>query len=74
MAVSCWAELFNGNTVSLVLHRCWCQHCDHVEFRTAYAAVDGLTLDVAFFFLKVLNTDFPLILISLNVVERSLLL
>ena len=33
-----------------------------------------LTLEIAISFLKVLNIDFPLILISLNVVERSLLL
>ena len=33
-----------------------------------------LTLEFANLFLKVLNIDFPLILISLNVVERSLLL
>ena len=33
-----------------------------------------LTLEVAILFLKVLNIDFPLILNSLNVVERSLLL
>ena len=33
-----------------------------------------LTLEFAISFLKVLNIDFPLILISLNVVERSLLL
>ena len=33
-----------------------------------------LTLDVAILFLKVLNIDFSLILISLNVVEKSLLL
>ena len=33
-----------------------------------------LTLEFAILFLKVLNKDFPLILISLNVVERSLLL
>ena len=33
-----------------------------------------LTLEFAILFLKVLNIDFPLILISLNVVERSLLL
>ena len=32
-----------------------------------------LTLEFAISFLKVLNIDFPLILISLNVVERSLL-
>ena len=30
-----------------------------------------LTLEFAILFLKVLNIDFPLILISLNVVERS---
>ena len=34
----------------------------------------SLTLEFAISFLKVLNIDFPLILISLNVVERSLLL
>ena len=33
-----------------------------------------LMLEFAKSFLKVLNIDFPLILISLNVVERSLLL
>ena len=33
-----------------------------------------LALEFAISFLKVLNIDFPLILISLNVVERSLLL
>ena len=33
-----------------------------------------LTLEFAISLLKVLNIDFPLILISLNVVERSLLL
>ena len=33
-----------------------------------------MTLDFALLFLKVLNINFPLILISLNVVERSLLL
>ena len=33
-----------------------------------------LTLEFAILFLKVLNIDFLLILISLNVVERSLLL
>ena len=33
-----------------------------------------LTLEFAILFLKVLNIDFPLILISLNVVERLLLL
>ena len=33
-----------------------------------------LTLEFAISFLKVLNIDFPLILISLKVVERSLLL
>ena len=33
-----------------------------------------LTLEFAISFLKVLNIDFPLILISLNVVERLLLL
>ena len=33
-----------------------------------------LTLEFAILFLKVLNIDFPLILISLNVIERSLLL
>ena len=33
-----------------------------------------LTLKFAIIFLKVLNINFPLILISLNVVERSLLL
>ena len=33
-----------------------------------------LTLEFAISFLKVLNIYFPLILISLNVVERSLLL
>ena len=33
-----------------------------------------LTLVFAILFLKVLNIDFPLILISLNDVERSLLL
>ena len=33
-----------------------------------------LTLEFVISFLKVLNIDFPLILISLNVVERSLLL
>ena len=33
-----------------------------------------LTLEFAISFLKVLNIDFHLILISLNVVERSLLL
>ena len=33
-----------------------------------------LTLEFAISFLKVLNIDFSLILISLNVVERSLLL
>ena len=33
-----------------------------------------LTLEFAISFLKVLNIDFPLILISLNVVEKSLLL
>ena len=33
-----------------------------------------LTLEFAILFLKVLNIDFPLILISLNVAERSLLL
>ena len=33
-----------------------------------------LRLEFANKFLKVLNIDFPLILISLNVVERSLLL
>ena len=33
-----------------------------------------LTLEFAILFLKVLNTDFPLIFISLNVVERLLLL
>ena len=32
-----------------------------------------LTLEFAILFLKVLNIDFPLILISLNVLERSLL-
>ena len=32
-----------------------------------------LTLAFAILFLKVLNIDFPLIFISLNVVERSLL-
>ena len=32
-----------------------------------------LTLEFAILFLKVLNIDFPLILVSLNVVERSLL-
>ena len=32
-----------------------------------------LTLEFAISFLKVLNIDFPLILISLNVVERLLL-
>ena len=33
-----------------------------------------LTLEFAISFLEVLNIDFPLILIALNVVERSLLL
>ena len=33
-----------------------------------------LTLELVILLLKVLNIDFPLILISLNVVERSLLL
>ena len=33
-----------------------------------------LTLEIAILFLKVLNIDFPLILISLNVVERAVLL
>ena len=33
-----------------------------------------LTLEFAILFLKVVNIDFPLILISLNVIERSLLL
>ena len=33
-----------------------------------------LTLEFKILFLKVLNIDFPLILLSLNVVERSLLL
>ena len=33
-----------------------------------------LTPEFAILFLKVLNIDFPLMLISLNVVERSLLL
>ena len=33
-----------------------------------------LTLEFVILFLKVLNIDFPLILISINVVERSLLL
>ena len=33
-----------------------------------------LTLEFAVLFLKVLNIDFPLILTSFNVVERSLLL
>ena len=33
-----------------------------------------LTLEFTVLFLKVLNIDFPLILISLNVVERSLTL
>ena len=33
-----------------------------------------LTLEFAILFLKVLNIDFPLISVSLNVVERSLLL
>ena len=33
-----------------------------------------LTLEIAKFFLKVPNIDFPLLLISLNFVERSLLL
>ena len=33
-----------------------------------------LTLEFAILFLKVLNIDFPLILISLNVLERLLLL
>ena len=33
-----------------------------------------LTLDFTLLFLKVLNKDFTLILISLNVVERSLFL
>ena len=33
-----------------------------------------LTLEFTVLFLKVLNIDFPLILISLNAVERSLLL
>ena len=33
-----------------------------------------LTLEFVISFLKVLNIDFPLILISLNVIERSLLL
>ena len=33
-----------------------------------------LTLEFVILILKVLNIDFPLILISLNVVERSLLL
>ena len=32
-----------------------------------------LTLEFAILFLKVLNIDYPLILISINVVERSLL-
>ena len=31
-----------------------------------------LTLEFVILFLKVLNIDFPLILISLNVIERSL--
>ena len=33
-----------------------------------------LTLEFVISFLKVLNIDFPIILVSLNVVERSLLL
>ena len=33
-----------------------------------------LTLEFVILFLKVLNIDFPIILVSLNVVERSLLL
>ena len=33
-----------------------------------------LTVEFAILLLKVLNKDFPLVLISLNVVERSLLL
>ena len=33
-----------------------------------------LTLEFAILFLKVLNINFPLILISLNVIETSLLL
>ena len=33
-----------------------------------------LTLELAILFLKILSIDFPFILISLNVVERSLLL
>ena len=32
-----------------------------------------LTLEFAILFLKVLNIDYPLILISINVAERSLL-
>ena len=32
-----------------------------------------LMLEIAILFLKVLDIDFPLILISLNVLERSLL-
>ena len=32
-----------------------------------------LTLEIAILFLKALNIDFPLLLISLNVVERALL-
>ena len=33
-----------------------------------------LTLEFAILFLKVINIDYPLIFISINVVERSLLL
>ena len=36
--------------------------------------MSSLTLEFVILFLKVLNIDFPIILVSLNVVERSLLL
>ena len=47
---------------------------ERIFFRTSVLLAAFLTLEFAISFLKVLNIDFPLILISLNVVERSLLL
>ena len=50
-------------------------HSESYFIKTRRMLFDGpMTLEFAISFLKVLNIDFPLILISLNVVERSLLL
>ena len=70
---------FNKNVTDININSntpdsCDCPNSNYLYPPEGHVLMSFLSLEFAILFLKILNIDFPLLLIPLNVVERSCLL